>query len=56
VAKLRPNARYELKANHLVIGSLQADLAGCIQFVFKRGYVVPQKFELDPAARPFKPY
>ena len=51
VTHLRPNAIYELKANGQTITSLQADNAGRIRFTYKRGYAMPQKFELDPATQ-----
>ncbi len=50
VVHLRPNAIYELKANGKIIHSLRADQAGRIQFTYKRGYAVAQKFELGLAA------
>lgn len=43
---LRPNAIYELKANGQITASLRTDKTGRIKFAYKRGYAVPQKFEL----------
>ena len=49
VTHLRPQALYQLKANGQVIASLYADKAGCLKFTYKRGYAVPQQFELGLA-------
>ncbi len=49
VKQLRPNATYKVTANDRKIGSFRADQSGSIQFNFKRGYAVPQKFELSLA-------
>jgi len=46
VTHLRPNAIYQLKVNGQTVASLQADKSGCIKFKHRRGYAVPQKFEL----------
>ena len=46
VTHLRPNAIYQLKTNGRIITSLQADKTGRINFEYKRGYAVPQRFEL----------
>jgi hypothetical protein len=43
---LQPDADYELKANGRLIASLRSDKAGRVEFAYKRGYSVPQKFEL----------
>jgi hypothetical protein len=51
ITHLRPNATYKLRANGQTIASLRADKAGGIQFAFKRGYTVPQKFELGLATQ-----
>jgi hypothetical protein len=51
VTHLRPNAIYELKANGRMTISLRADKTGCIQFTYKRGYAVPQEFELGLATK-----
>ncbi len=50
VTHLLPNATYELKANGRIIDSLRADKTGRTEFTYKRGYAVPQKFELGLAA------
>jgi len=49
VTHLRPKALYELKANGQPITPLRGDKTGRIQFEYKRGYAVPQKFELGLA-------
>ena len=46
VTHLQPDAIYELKANGRVIASLRSDKAGRIEFAYKGGYAVTQKFEL----------
>ena len=51
VTHLRPNAIYELKANGQIIASLRADKTGRIEFSYKRGYAVPQNFELGLATQ-----
>jgi hypothetical protein len=51
VTGLRPGAIYDLKANGKITASLATDKAGCIRFTYKRGYAVPQKFELDLASQ-----
>jgi hypothetical protein len=49
VTHLRPNANYNLKAGGKMIASLRADQVGSVKFSYKRGYAVPQKFELGLA-------
>jgi hypothetical protein len=51
VTSLRPNAIYELKTNGQIIATLRADKVGCIKYTYKRGYAVPQKFELGLATQ-----
>jgi hypothetical protein len=51
VTHLWPNAIYELKANGRITASFRADKTGRAQFVYKRGYAVPQKFELGLATQ-----
>lgn len=51
VTHLRPNAIYKLKANGQVTASLRADTTGRVQFTYKRGYGVPQLFELGLATQ-----
>ena len=46
VTHLQPAAIYELKANGRIITSLRADKTGRVNFEYKRGYAVPQRFEL----------
>ncbi|MGA2245778.1 MAG: hypothetical protein ABSH48_12320 [Verrucomicrobiota bacterium] len=49
VARLRPNAKYELKANGQIAASLRADGTGRVIFARELGDVAPQKLELDLA-------
>ncbi len=51
VARLRPNAIYELKANGQTTAPLHADGAGRIEFTGTPGGPAPQQFELGPATR-----
>jgi len=46
LTQLRPNAIYQLKINGRIATSLHADKTGRIEFSHKRGYALPQKFEL----------
>jgi len=50
IKHLRPNARYELKADGKVIASLQADKAGQVDFRDRRSNAATQTFELSLAA------
>lgn len=51
LTQLRPKAIYELKASGKIINSMRADKTGRIRFTHKRGYAVPQKFELSLATQ-----
>jgi hypothetical protein len=51
VTHLRPNAIYQLKINGRMTASLRADNTGRIQFTYKHGYAMPQKFELGLATQ-----
>lgn len=51
LARLRPDTSYKLTANGEVIASLRADKTGRIEFAYKHGYAMPQKFELGLAAQ-----
>ena len=46
VTQLEPNADYELKTNSRLAASLRSDKAGRVEFAYKRGYDLAQKFEL----------
>jgi hypothetical protein len=46
VAHLKPGVVYELKVNGQVTDRLRADKIGRIEFTYKQGYTMPQKFEL----------
>lgn len=51
VTHLRHNAIYQLKVNGKITAFLLTDKTGRIEFACKRGYSVPQKFELGLATQ-----
>ncbi len=48
VTHLRPNARFEVKANGQIIASVRADKAGCIKFIYPRDHAAAAHYSSTP--------